>query len=283
MRSPAGSVRVRGQWLGSRPLCTTSLSNEGDGMADEREGVLERAARMLGAFSADDDSLTAAELAARTGLPRSTAHRMAVELTTLRMLDRLPDGTFTIGTGLWELGELAPVSMRLRERALPHVLRLYEASGENVHIAVLSDEDPATAEALYVARVTGPHSIPTLSRMGGRHPLHTTGVGKALLAQQDDEWLNLFFLRSLERETVHSIVDERQLRDEIVLARKRGYAMTRQEMTLGNVSIAAPLPRVAGLPQTAVGVVTHLVRADERRLSALVISAANDIARDISP
>ncbi len=250
---------------------------------DASEGVLERAARMLRAFSADDDSLTAAELGQRAGLPRSTAHRLAVELVALHLLDRLDDGSFTIGTGLWELGELAPVAMRLRERALPHILRLYEASAENVHVAVLSGSDPATAEALYVARVTGPHSIPTLSRMGGRHPLHTTGVGKALLSQQDREWLDLFFQRTLERETVHSIVDERQLRDELALARERGFATTHQEMTLGNVSIAAPLPSVAGLPPAAVGVVTHLVRADERRLGNLVVAAARDIARDLAP
>ncbi|MET0734218.1 MAG: IclR family transcriptional regulator [Microbacterium sp.] len=253
-------------------------------MDDDRaanEGVLERASRLLRCFSADDDSLTAAQLADRSGLARSTAHRLATDLVSLHLLDRREDGAYTIGTGLWELGELAPVSMRLRERALPHVLRLYEASGENVHIAVLSDEDPAAAEALYVARVTGPHSIPTLSRMGGRHPLHTTGVGKALLAQQDDEWLDAFFQRSLDRETVHSIVDERQLREDIALARERGFATTRQEMTLGNVSIAASLPPVAGLPPAAIGVVTHLARADERRLSSLVIAAARDIARDL--
>jgi DNA-binding IclR family transcriptional regulator len=152
-----------------------------------------------------------------------------------------------------------------------------------VHVAVLSDSDPATAEALYVARVTGPHSIPTLSRMGGRHPLHTTGVGKALLSQQSDEWLDLFFRRSLERETVYSIIDERQLRAEVEIARRRGFATTSQEMTLGNVSIAAPLPPVVGLPPAAVGVVTHLVRADERRLGSLVIAAARDIARDLAP
>jgi len=249
---------------------------------DASEGVLERTARMLRSFTADDESLTAAQLARRSGIPRSTAHRLATELAALHLLDRLPDGAYTIGTGLWELGELAPVSMRLRERALPHVLRLYEASGENVHIAVLSDENPAMAEALYVARVTGPHSIPTLSRMGGRHPLHTTGVGKALLAQREDAWLDLFFERSLERETVHSIIDERQLRDEIAVARERGFATTRQEMTLGNVSIAASLPLVPGLPPTAIGVVTHLARADERRLSRLVIAAAHDIARDLA-
>ncbi|KRA25472.1 transcriptional regulator [Microbacterium sp. Root61] len=253
-------------------------------MADDTsgEGLLSRAMRMLRAFSEDDERLTAAELAVRTGLPRSTAHRLAGEMMALGMLDRLPDGAYTIGTGLWEVGELAPVSVRLRERALPHMLRLYEASGENVHLAVLSSEDPAAAEALYVARVTGPHSIPTLSRMGGRHPLHTTGVGKALLAQRDDEWLDVFFQRTLERETVHSITDERQLREEIRFARSRGFSTTRQEMTLGNVSVAASLPRVWGLPPTAVGVVTHLARADERRLGALVSAAARDIAKDLA-
>ncbi|MFG6493072.1 IclR family transcriptional regulator [Microbacterium sp. P03] len=246
------------------------------------EGVLSRAARMLRAFGADDDSLSAADLGHRTGLPRSTAHRLAAELAGLGLLDRTADGGFTIGTGLWEMGELAPVSMRLREHALPHVLRLYEASGENVHIAVLSSPDPATAEALYVARVTGPNSIPTLSRMGGRHPLHTTGVGKALLAQQEDDWLDAFFQRTFERETVYSIVDVVPLRDEIAHARARGFATTRQEMTLGNVSIAAALPAIDGLPLAAVGVVTHLARADERRLGPLVVAAARDIARDLA-
>ena len=200
----------------------------------------------------------------------------------LRLLDRLPDGAYTIGTGLWELGELAPVSMRLRERALPHVLRLYEASGENVHVAVLSDEDPATAEALYVARVTGPHSIPTLSRMGGRHPLHTTGVGKALLAQHDDDWLDLFFHRTPRARDGHSIIDERPAarRDRVGQgAGLRHHAPgddARQRLDRG------AHPARADLPPAAVGVVTHLARADERRLGPLVVAAARDIARDLA-
>lgn len=246
------------------------------------EGVLARAVRMLRAFDEGEETHTATSLAARTGLARSTAHRLAVELASLGLLDRHPDGAYAIGTGLWELGELAPVSLCLRERALPHLARLYEVSGENVHLAVLSTPDPATAEALYVGRVTGPHSIPTLSRMGGRHPLHTTGVGKALLAGQDDSWLDEFFERTLERETVHSVTDARRLRAELVVARERGYATTRQEMTLGNVSVASAIPHHPGLPPAAVGVVTHLARGQEGRLAQLVASAARAIARDLA-
>ena len=145
-------------------------------------GALARTMRVLQCFTDDEPALTSAGSGELTGLASSTLHRLLAQLLEFGLLTRAPGHRYTIGTGLWELGELAPVSMRLRERALPHVLRLYEASGENVHIAVLSDEDPATADGAVRRAVTGPHSIPTLSRMGGRHPLHTTGVGKALLA-----------------------------------------------------------------------------------------------------
>jgi len=236
------------------------------------ESVLGRAIALLRAFEEDDDAVTLAELGRRTGLPRSTVHRLAGELLALGMIDRAPDGTVALGAGLWELGELAPLSLRLRERALPHLQTLYEATGENVQLAVLSG-----TEALYVARVTGTTSIPTITRMGGRLPVHTTGVGKALLAEQDEDWLSEFFRTPLTRETAFSITDEPRLRIELALIRERGYATTRQEMTLGNVSIAAALPPVDGLPRAAVGVVTHLARADEGRIAPLVVRTAGAI------
>ena len=244
--------------------------------SDPGTSVLRRAARILSAFTEAEPRLDLTRLAVITGLPRSTAHRLASELVELGHLERL-EGGYVIGTRLWELGELAPVSSRLREIALPHLLTLFAATGENVHLAVLAD-----TEALYVARLTGSASIPTLSRMGGRLPLHTTGVGKALLSTRDEAWLIDYFALPRDRETIHSITDESALRQDLALASERGYAATRQEMTLGNVSIAAPLPPIAGLPPAAVGVVTHLTRGESNRLAPLVIRAAADIARDLS-
>jgi DNA-binding IclR family transcriptional regulator len=240
------------------------------------ESVLARGFALLRSFDEEHPELTLSDLAERSGLPRTTAHRMASELVELGVLHQSRAG-YTIGTLLWEIGELSPVSLTLRERALPHLLALYEATGENVHLAILSG-----FEALYVARLTGNTSIPTLSRMGGRLPLHTTGVGKALLSVMDEPSLQDYFIQPREKETIHSIVSEDELRRELALARANGYATTRQEMTLGNVSFAAPLPPVDGLPPTAVGVVTHLTRGDSSRLAPLVVRAANDIARALS-
>jgi len=245
------------------------------------EGVLERTLRVLGCFSDDEPAVTAAALAARTGLATSTLHRLLSTLVHEGLLSRGPGHTYAIGSRLWELGELSPLSLRLRETALPHMVRLYEATGENVHLAVLDGATPETTSALYVGRLTGRQSIPTLSRMGGRGPLHTTGVGKALLATRDEPWLERYFRAPLERETVNSITTESQLRADIVRTRALGYATTREEMTLGNVSVAAALPRVEGLPPIAMGLVVHLERADERRLGPLVVQAAKDLHHDL--
>lgn len=248
-------------------------------MAEDREGVLTRTMHVLQCFTDDEPALSAARIGELTGLASSTLHRLLAQLTGFGLLAKAPGHRYTIGSRLWELGELSPLSLHLRETALPHMLRLYEATGENIHLAVLDAPTPERAVALYVGRVTGAGSIPTLSRMGGRHPLHTTGVGKALLSTRDDAWLARYFSVPLERETTHSITTETALRADLERARARGFATTHEEMTLGNISVAAPLAPVHGLPPASIGIVVHIESADERRLGGLVLQAAKDLSR----
>ncbi|TQL48506.1 IclR family transcriptional regulator [Homoserinimonas aerilata] len=234
--------------------------------------MVARIATILRAFDEDHDTLSASELAERTGLPVATAHRIAGEMVAEGLLDR--DGRlYSIGTGLWERGELAAVSLRFREIALPFLLSLYEVTAENVHLAILDGQ-----EALYVARLIGHRSVPTISRMGGRLPLHTTGVGKALLAFQDEAFLADFFAKPLHRATLHSRVGEAGLREELEAIRASGFSMTNQEMTLGNASIAVPIFTEDGPPYAAVGLVTHLNRSDQRRSVPLLKEAATGIS-----
>lgn len=246
-------------------------------------GILARAMRVLRCFSDDEPSLTAAELAERTALAPSTLHRLLGQLIEHGLIARTPGHRYGVGERLWELGELSPLALRLRETALPHMSRLYEATGENIHLAVLDGATPESAVALYVGRLSGQASFPTLSRMGGRHPLHTTGVGKALLSTRDEPWLERYFSAPLERETVHSITAEEDLRADLARCRSRGYATTREEMTLGNVSVAAALGPIDGLPRGALGIVASLRGADERRFGALVVQAAADLTRALRP
>lgn len=240
--------------------------------AEPGASVIARTAKLLAAFDGDHSRLSLSEASARSGLSMTTTHRMLGELVEANLLSRDAHLRYSIGRGLWELGEVSPLSLDLRETALPYLLTLYEATAENVHLAILDG-----IEALYVARLVGPHSVPTISRMGGRLPLHTTGVGKVLLAWQDDDFLDAYFGRKLERPTRFSITSEPRLRAQLAEVRRSGFSQTQQEMTLGNTSIAVPVMGRTGL-LAAVGLVTHTVRADALRLVPVLQKAASGMS-----
>ena len=231
--------------------------------------LLERAARLLGALPADGSPANLRELAEAAELPLSTAHRIAAELVRLGQLDRGDDGRYAAGTRLWELGERAPIVRRLREAANPELTDLYDRTGENAHVAVLVD-----GEMLYIARATGARAIPTLVSVGVRHPVHATGVGRAILATLPDAEADALLQAPLAQVTPFTIADPRRLRKEIAATRERGYAITRQEMSLGNESRALARAPRAGLPPAAIGVVTHLAASDAQRLVPLLRRAA---------
>jgi DNA-binding IclR family transcriptional regulator len=240
------------------------------------ESVIARIGRILRAFDENDFELDLQELSERALLPRSTAHRLALELVEEGLLDRTPDGNFRVGVGTWELGQYSSV-VQLREAALPHLMTLYDATGENAHVAVLSER-----EALYIVRVAGVSALPTLVRIGARLPLHTTAVGLAMLSTMDDEWLAEYFSQPLARETAHTVTDEAQLRAQLEQVRASGYATSRQTMTLGAFAIAAVVPLEADSVPAAVGLVTHLGREDVGRLGPLVTRAAARIGDDFT-
>ena len=139
--------------------------------------VTARALDLLGAFDTAHRRMTLTELAARAGLPIATAHRLVAELVGWGALARRHDGAYEVGHRLWTLGLLAPVQGELREVAAPFLQDLYAATGDTVHLAVREGN-----RALYVERLSGNASVPVVSQVGGRLPLHTTGVGKVLLA-----------------------------------------------------------------------------------------------------
>jgi DNA-binding IclR family transcriptional regulator len=244
--------------------------------AEQGASVIARTATLLASFDGEHPRLTLSEISARCGLSMTTTHRMLGELVEANLLARGADHRYSIGRRLWELGEVSPLSLGLRETALPYLLTLYEATAENVHLAIIDG-----IEALYVARLVGPHSVPTISRMGGRLPLHTTGVGKALLAWQDDVYLSAYFARTLERPTKFSITSEPKLRAQLAEVRRSGFSQTRQEMTLGNTSLAVPVLGRHGVPLAAVGLVTHTVRADVARLVPVLQKAAGGISASL--
>ncbi|MBE1585451.1 IclR family transcriptional regulator [Nonomuraea angiospora] len=244
-----------------------------------REGgrsVTSKVLAILGAFDSAHPQLTLTDLARRSGLPLSTAHRLVAELEGWQALSRAPDGRLRVGLRLWELGQLAPGP--LHDLAHPWLQELFATTRENVHLAVRDG-----LEVLYVDKVYGRRAVPIVSRTGGRLPMHPTGVGKALLAYEPDWFVKSYLARKLERPTPHTITEPGRLARELGVVRAQGYALTYEEMTLGTCSAAAPI-LVDGRPVAAVGIVLSSRRARELpQLIDPLLSSAAAIARAIPP
>lgn len=237
---------------------------------------------LLGAFDTEHRSLSLSQLAARADLPLTTAHRLAGELAGLGALERR-GGQYVVGRRLWDLGLLAPVQAELRQLAAPFLQDLYAATGATVHLA----ERDGT-QALYLDRLSGNASVPVVSRVGGRLPLHATGVGKILLAWAPDD-VQREVLATLTGLTPYTITQAGRLREQLRRIRQEGYAQTVEEMTLGACSVAVPVRRTTsgdgrtGEVVAALGlVVPDLRRGRARLVSALQVAAAG-IGRGLPP
>jgi DNA-binding IclR family transcriptional regulator len=231
--------------------------------------VTSRVLAVLAAFDAEHPRPTLSEVARRCGMPVATAARLLGELVAGDALVKRPDGRYEVGQRLWQLGLLAPVNHELREVALPLMHDIHAATGDVVHLAVREG-----TYALYIERMVGSGSVPVLSRMGARLPLHATGVGKVLLAEAPPDVLQAV-LADLTRVTRHTIVEPGRLLRELAETRRRGYARTSEEMTLGSASIAVPIRPAPGPPVAALGVVTPASKPQVNRLlPALQVAAA---------
>jgi DNA-binding IclR family transcriptional regulator len=198
--------------------------------------VIDRISLVLDAFEGPG-RLTLAQIVRRTGLPRSSAHRMLERLVQLRWLRR-SGRDYELGMRLVELGSLAVHQDRLVRAAAPLLGELHRATGLVVHLAVLDAPD-----VVYLDRI-GDRAIPT--RVGGRQPAHCTAVGKAMLAYSDAA------VDLRERKTKYSISTSSQLAAELAKVRAHGVAFEREESVLGFGCVAAPI----GDPGEAVAAVS---------------------------
>jgi DNA-binding IclR family transcriptional regulator len=200
-----------------------------------RESMLERGVHILQAFRPDGGTLTLTTLVQRTGLPKPTVHRLADTLVGLGLLERQRTG-YRPGIGLFEIGELAAAKADLREVALPFMQDLYEAAHETVHLGIRDGLD-----VVYAEKIRGHGGVDVPSRVGGRLPLSSTGVGKALLAHAEPDVVHAVLSRPLRRLTEHSPTDATRLLAELAEIRRTGLAYDREEAALGVSCIAAPL------------------------------------------
>ena len=237
--------------------------------------VTSRVLALIGAFDEEHRTLSLSELADRADLPLPTAHRLVGELVAWGALTRRPSGQYVVGRRLWDVGLLAPVQTGLRQLASPFLHDLYGATLATVHLAVRDG-----AEVLYLDRLAGNTSVPVVSSIGSRLPLHSTGVGKVLLAHAPAE-VQTAVLSDLRRITPYTITQPGTLRRQLARVHRDGYATTVEEMSLGACSVAVPIRTEQGVV-AALGIVVPNLRNDRAKLVAAMQVAGQGITRALA-
>lgn len=245
----------------------------------ERDGpapsVLARAMSVLDAFSPADTTVSVSELGRRTGLAKSTVHRLAGELCRLGLLEQTPKG-LRLGLRLFELGQLVPRQRDVREAALPLMEDLREVSRATVHLAVREG-----VEVVYVEILGGKASPSLPSRVGGRMPAHATGVGKAMLAFSPPEVTAERIKAGLPPCSPFTIVTPGSLLRELEQVRRTGIAYDREESGVGTVCAAAPVLGAGGLPVAALSVTGRSTQLDIERMGPAVRTTALALGRQL--
>jgi DNA-binding IclR family transcriptional regulator len=235
--------------------------------------MIDRVVDILGAFEGVG-SLTLAQVVSRTGLPRSSAHRILEHLVKVRWLRR-EDNTYELGLRMLELGTLAAHHNALRSAALPHLHNVQNQTSLVVHLAVLDGTD-----IVYLDKVGGRLGMRVPSRVGGRAPAHCTAAGKMLLASAGDAVLRGVLDGPMAAPTSASLVSERRLRTELGRVVDRGVAFDREESAYGIGCVAAPVGQ-PDAPSAAISLCGPISRVNFEQLVGPVRAAAHQISTSL--
>ncbi|TXS33579.1 IclR family transcriptional regulator, partial [Streptomyces sp. ms191] len=186
-------------------------------MSAPRSTAAGKVLEVLAAFDREHPSQTLSEIAQRTGLALSTTHRVVAELAGWGALERGEDGSWHVGLRLWEIASGCPRTQILRDVALPFMQDLYEATHENVQLAVREG-----AELVFVERIAGHRSVELVTEVGSRFPIGSTGMGRVLLAHAPPDIQEEVLASPLRAWTPHTVTDPKTLRTDPVQLRPQG-------------------------------------------------------------
>jgi len=216
---------------------------------------LQRGLAVIGAFDADNPTLTLSEVARSTGLARAAARRFLLTLVDLGYI-RVEGRQFRLSPQVLELGRPYLSSLRLPEIALPHLRDATAELQESTTLAVLDGSD-----IVYVAHAPAKRILSVSIDIGGRDVAFATALGRVLLAGQDNAWLDSYLagveLPAITPRTIHT---PKKLRAELMRIRRQGFALVDQELEDGLRAIAAPIHDQHGNVIAAANLAVHASR-----------------------
>jgi len=243
--------------------------------------AVERTLLILEAVAQREGGMSNADLSRKLKIPKSSASYILRTLEQHGYLRRArDDGKYRLGMKVLSLSRAALSGVDIREVALPIMRHLVDHIHLTTHLAILDHE-----EAVYVEKVEAPSFIKMDTWIGRRMEVHSTAVGKALLAYLDaDRRETIIGHRGLKKLTPHTITGVAKLMKEFEKVRQLGYSVDDEENSLGARCLGAPIFNSLGQVEASLGstgTITAVPRDEVPRLAEMVKDAARRISHQI--
>ncbi|MBR0824058.1 helix-turn-helix domain-containing protein [Bradyrhizobium manausense] len=238
----------------------------GEADHDSRDGgvqSVDRALSIIETLAEDDEGYRLSDLAVRTGLSASTVHRLLATLESRRFVqfDRA-ESKWHVGVRSFTVGASFARRRNFSAQAIPYLRKLRDLTRETANLAVVDDEF-----IIVLTRMESREIMRSLTQVGGRVAMVTSGVGKAVLATYSDEDVGAVIRHhGMPRLTEKSIVRPSDLFKELEKIRKQGYALDDEEACMGLRCIAAVVYNDCAEPLAAISVSGMTSRMTDDRL-----------------
>ncbi|MBC7265310.1 MAG: IclR family transcriptional regulator [Chloroflexi bacterium] len=228
---------------------------------------VERALQILFELSKSAEGMSLTELAARTGLHKSTVSRLLKTLTKYQFVSQDSiTSWYLLGPSALEIAFDFLSDLELRRVALPHMRSLREITAETVNLAILDKR-----EVVYIDRVESRHTLRLTTTIGKRAPAHSTALGKVLLAYSDATVVGqLLRAGPLERCTANTMVDPDTIESELAKVRRAGVAVDDRENQDDVRCVGAPIFDAWGRVIAAISVSGPVSRITPNRIPQLM-------------
>jgi IclR family KDG regulon transcriptional repressor len=213
--------------------------------------ALQRGMKVLDALLDARAPLSLQQICAHTGLPKSTAFRIIVNLLQGQYLVETEEG-YWLGLKMLRFGALVEEKLDLVQQARPFLIRLRDQVNETVHSAVLDGD----LRVVYLEKLSTQHAVGLMmSRIGSTAPMHCTALGKAMVAfRPEDEICDWIRTHGLEAVTEATITDKDAFLQELREIRSRGYAVDSGEYEVSVRCVAAPIRDRTGTVIAAISI-----------------------------
>jgi IclR family transcriptional regulator, acetate operon repressor len=251
--------------------------------AEKAGGVqsLRRALSIMRVIAAAPDGVTLTEIARATSLASSTVHRLLTTLQQDRFIQFKNEGArWMVGVDAFAVGSAFLGVRDIAKAARPLLRRLMEQSGETANLAILSDD-----MAVYMEQVECLQTVRAICKPGGRVVLHSTSLGKCMLAAMRPEEVNrILAARGMTRFTPRTIDTPARMALHLSEVRALGYSVDDEEYSPGLRCVAAAVLNEHGEPIGAISISGPAIRVARERapqLGALVCAVASELTFEL--